>query len=291
MTGFGSAQASHDDLACRCDIRSVNGKGLDIKLRLPSGLEALEARIKKHVSERLTRGNVQLFLAVDRLGAKDRVFIDMALLRSLHSQALAACEELNIAPPTSDALLALRGVITADDGNAGFDAGDDRLTDIIMQAVDDALSQLVAVREKEGQALVGILDEHLASIMDLIGRATIDKDSQPEAIKSRFQDQLGALLASDVAVEPQRLAGEVAIFVTKADVREEIDRLKTHVAAGKALLAEGHAIGRRLDFLTQEFNREANTLCSKSASKGLTAIGLEMKAVIDQMREQVQNLQ
>ncbi|MEO1748406.1 MAG: YicC/YloC family endoribonuclease [Pseudomonadota bacterium] len=291
MTGFGSAQLANDQLVCRCDIRSVNGKGLDIKLRLPSGFEALEVAIKKRVSNGVGRGNVQLFLAVEHVGAKDGLAIDMPVLRSLHAQALAAAEELGMAPPTTDGLLALRGVINSEDVNSVIDLEDEAFVRTIHQLIDDALAQLVEGRKEEGAALVAILMQHLVRIGELIDAAETDGDSQPEAISMRFHQQLGSLLGSDLSVDPQRLASEVALLVTKADVREEIDRLKTHVEAAKALLGDGDVIGRRFDFLTQEFNREANTLCSKSVSKGLTAIGLELKAVIDQMREQVQNLQ
>ncbi|MEL6819695.1 MAG: YicC/YloC family endoribonuclease [Pseudomonadota bacterium] len=291
MTGFGSAQLANDLLIGRCDVRSVNGKGLDIKLRLPSGFEAMEVAIKKRVSASLGRGNIQLFLAVEQVGAKDGLAIDMPVLRSLHAQALAAAEELGIAPPTSDGLLSLRGVISTEDGKSVFDLEDEALVVAIHQLVDEAVGQLVEGRREEGAALVSILTQHLNRIGELIDAAVADADSQPEAISLRFHQQLKSLLGSDMAVDPQRLASEVALLVTKADVREETDRLKTHVEAARALLGDGDVIGRRFDFLTQEFNREANTLCSKSVSKGLTAIGLELKAVIDQMREQVQNLQ
>ncbi len=291
MTGFGSAQLANDLLIGRCDVRSVNGKGLDIKLRLPSGFEAMEVAIKKRVSASLGRGNIQLFLAVEQVGAKDGLAIDMPVLRSLHAQALAAAEELGIAPPTSDGLLSLRGVISTEDGKSVFDLEDEALVVAIHQLVDEAVGQLVEGRREEGAALLSILTQHLNRIGELIDAAVADTDSQPEAISLRFHQQLKSLLGSDIAVDPQRLASEVALLVTKADVREETDRLKTHVEAARALLGDGDVIGRRFDFLTQEFNREANTLCSKSVSKGLTAIGLELKAVIDQMREQVQNLQ
>lgn len=291
MTGFGSAQRTAGEYVCRCDIRSVNGKGLDIKMRMPSGLEPQEASIKKQVSERLARGNVQVFLIVDRAVGKDGPTIDLPVLRALHTQALTASKDLDLPPPTLEGLLALRGVVTTEDGGAALDPDDPTLKDLLPQIIGEALTQLVIVREEEGAALVGILTQQLKSMAKLIADAEADPESQPEAIKERFSRQLNWLVGSDAAIDPQRLAAEAAILVTKADIREEIDRLKTHIDAGRALIDEGKVIGRRLDFLTQEFNREANTLCSKSGSKALTAIGLQMKAVIDQMREQVQNLQ
>lgn len=293
MTGFGSAQVTAGDrFAVRCDIRSVNGKGLDVKLRLPSGLEALEQRVKKRVADFVSRGNVQLSLNVEVAAGDGAGFaVDQGALATLYAQAKAAAQALGAPAPSIDTLLGVRGIITTDEGGGRLDADDVVLREAILSALDEALYQFRQSREAEGVALVDILTEHLDATNGLVARASADEDSQPTAIKSRFDAQLAALLNADAGMDAQRVAGEVAVLVTKADVREEIDRLKTHIEAARALLEDGATIGRRLDFLIQEFNREANTLCSKSVSKGLTAIGLEMKSVIDQMREQVQNLQ
>lgn len=291
MTGFGSAQTTSAEVSCRCDIRSVNGKGLDIKLRMPSGLEAFEADIKKCVSAIAKRGNVQLFLTIEPVASQPAASIDMDLMRDLHVQSMKAAEALGLAPPTMDVLLGLRGVVVSENAGTGVDFEGPKMTQIVNDVIDRALAQLHKVRQEEGIALVEILNQHLSNFAQLLDRAMKDEDSQPQAIKQRFRAQLDNLLDANEEIDEARLAAEIALLATRADIREEIDRLQTHVEAARALLAEADTVGRRFDFLTQEFNREANTLCAKSASKNLTAIGLEMKAVIDQMREQVQNLQ
>ncbi|MEN0002210.1 MAG: YicC/YloC family endoribonuclease [Pseudomonadota bacterium] len=291
MTGFGSAQTASAEVSCRCDIRSVNGKGLDIKLRMPNGLEALEADIKKRVSAIAKRGNVQLFLTIEPVASQPAGSIDMDLMRDLHAQSMKAADALGLAAPSMDALLGLRGVVVSEAAGPSLDLEDPTIAQTVKDVVDQALAQLHKVRQEEGIALVEILNQHLNNFAQLLDRAMKDEDSQPHAIKQRFQAQLDNLLDPKEEIDEARLAAEIALLATRADIREEIDRLQTHVEAARALLDEADTIGRRFDFLTQEFNREANTLCSKSASKNLTAIGLEMKAVIDQMREQVQNLQ
>lgn len=291
MTGFASATASVGGAQLVCDIRSVNGRSLDIKLRLPAGLEALEARIRKRAAGRLARGNVQIAVSVDRAGPNQASTIDDALFRTLAASASALATETGVAPPTADGLLAARGVVISDDGAIALDAARD--ADALLGLVDAALDGLVEARVAEGREMAAAIISHLAAIESLIARAVDDPTSQPEAIRTRLADQIERLLGDQDggALDPSRLTAEAALLATKADIREETDRLSAHVRAGRDLLESGGPIGRKLDFLAQEFNREANTLCAKSASTELTGIGLELKSAIDQMREQVQNLQ
>ncbi len=291
MTGFASAARSVGATRLVCEIRSVNGRSLDAKLRLPSGVEAAEPALRKRVSAALARGNVQVSIAVDRAAAAQSARIDATLFRDLAGAAQALAAETGLNPPSADAILAARGVIVTDDGASGLDMESDGAA--VIDLVDEALAALVEARIAEGQAMVAAIRAHLDGIDGLVDDAAADPASRPEAIRDRLAEQVERLIGQrdDGPLDPARLNAEAALLATKADIREEIDRLKAHVAAARQLLAKGGVIGRKLDFLAQEFNREANTLCSKSASTELTAIGLELKSVIDQMREQVQNLQ
>ncbi|TCD14306.1 YicC/YloC family endoribonuclease [Oricola cellulosilytica] len=289
MTGFASASRRLKGFSLICDIRSVNNKGLDVRLRIPAGLEALELPIKKRISTALARGSIQLFLNVspDEDAASTR--IDEALFMSLADAGKRLAEEAGIAPPTADGLLSVRGVVTDEDGAAKLDP--EANAEDVISAVDEALATLVEARSGEGRALQAVLAGQIDAIAALTERAAADPGSDPSVIHQRLRADVAALLQDESGIEPARLHAEAALLATKADIREEIDRLAAHVSAARNLLKAGGPIGRKLDFLAQEFNREANTVCSKAASASLTAIGLELKAVIDQFREQVQNLQ
>ena len=288
MTGFATAGGAIGGAQLRCDVRSVNGRSLDVKLRLPAGLEAHETAIRKRVGTQIKRGNLQLSIALDAVATCETVTIDADAFRSLATRAMALSVETGLAPPTTDGVLALRGVLVTREADlAGVDGAQ------IVALVDEALEGLVAARRTEGAAMVALVAGHVDAIEALVAAAAADPDSQPEAIKARLAEQIDRLLGEvrSEGLDPVRLNAEAAMLAAKADVTEELGRLTAHVAAAREHLAAGGAIGRKLDFLAQEFNREANTLCSKSASSGLTAIGLELKSVIDQLREQVQNLQ
>lgn len=287
MTGFAAVRHAAGAAELSCDIRSVNGRALDVKLRLPPGLEAHEPAIRKRIGARIARGNLQVGIAVAADTGAGAPAIEAGTFRRLAAEALALSAETGIAPPTSDGILALRGVVTTDEGMArsgGIDGAR------IVALVDAALDALIEARRAEGAAMAALVAGHIDAIEALAGRADAEPESRPEAIRARLEGQIARLLA-DTALDPVRLDAEAAILAAKADVAEEIGRLTAHVAAARDHLAAGGAIGRKLDFLAQEFNREANTLCSKSASTGLTAIGLELKTVIGRLREQVQNLQ
>ena len=290
MTGFGRAAADHDGAAIAWELKSVNGKGLEVRLRLPPGLERLEQPVRQTIQKRFSRGNVQAGLTLSRLGIAAPPVVNEAFLRDVAGLARRLQDEFGVAPATADGLLALRGVLETPEA-AEDEAARAALDTAILSALDAALAALETARRDEGAALGSLLLGHLAAIETLALRAEADPSREPAAIRARLAGQVALLLDAAQPLDEARLTMEAAFLATRADIREEIDRLKTHVASGRALLAAGGPIGRKLDFLSQEFNRESNTLCSKSNAAAVTAIGLELKAVVDQFREQVQNLE
>jgi uncharacterized protein (TIGR00255 family) len=289
MTGFARADGG-TDLRWTWEIRSVNGKGLDLRMRLPPGFERLEPAIRERAASRLSRGNVQVLLSVDRRSSGQRVTIDEGVLDQVIEAMTRIGQRLPAQPPTLDGILAIRGVVNLEDADADEAARAAADAEIIA-GLDRALDDLAQSRRREGSAIGGLLAMRLAEIAALAERAEMSPARQPEAIRTRLAEQVAALLDAAPALDPDRLHQEAVLLATKADIREELDRLDAHVAAARDLLAKGGAVGRRLDFLAQEFNREVNTLCAKSNDRGVTAIGLEMKAVVDQLREQIQNLE
>lgn len=293
MTGFASATNTSNDRRIICEMRSVNGKNLDIRLRVPTGFDAFETEYKKCISAKIARGNLQVSISIDDAKNAPSIKIDQEAFSSIASQATAIAKQHGVAAPTADGILAVRGVVISDDAvNSPLNIDEQAKEDVLI-AVKLATDNLVAMREAEGASLQSILATHLHSIAQNTIAARDDEASSPNSIMRRLQTQLDTLLqsAGEGTLDPERLHAEAALLATKADIREEIDRLHTHVAAASNLLTEGGVVGRKLDFLAQEFNRETNTICSKSTSATLTATGLALKAVIDQFREQVQNLQ
>lgn len=290
MTGFGRSSADHHGAAITWELKSVNGKGLEARLRLPPGFERLEQPVRQAIQKRFSRGNIQAGLTLSRVGLQAQPVVNEEFLRDLAGLAQRLQEQFGVAPATADGLLALRGVLDApeaaedEDTRAALDAA-------ILAALDAALGALEQARRTEGEALGVLLLAHLDTIMALTERAEADPSREPTAIRSRLTEQVRTLMDTGAPLDEARLHMEAAFLATKADIREEIDRLKTHVASGRALLAAGGPAGRKLDFLSQEFNRESNTLCAKSNAAAITAIGLELKVVVDQFREQVQNLE
>jgi uncharacterized protein (TIGR00255 family) len=290
MTGFGRATAEHEGSSIAWEIKSVNGKSLEARLRLPPGFERLEQGARQAIQRRFARGNVQAALSVAQRGPQAQPVVNEDFLKDLAGLAVRLREQFGVSPASADGLLALRGVlepaemVESDDARAKWDAA-------ILAALDVALDSLEAARLVEGKALGDVLSGQLVTIAALTDRAESDPSREPAAIRSRLADQVRLLLDTGVPLDEARLHMEAAFLATKADIREEIDRLRTHVASGRSLMAAGGPVGRKLDFLSQEFNRESNTLCSKSNAASVTAIGLELKAVIDQFREQVQNLE
>lgn len=291
MTGFARVEGSHGGARWTWELRSVNGKNLDLRLRLPAGMEELEASLKARAGQVLARGNVSANLSLQREQGGAVLAVNEAALEAVLRAIQVLHRRLpDAAPPTLDGILAHKGVLelTEPEEDEGERAA---LQSAVSESFDTALAALVDMRLSEGATIAEVLEAHLNTIAAATKAAEALPARQLEAIKARLKAQLEDLVAAVPALDPQRLAQEAALLATKADVREELDRLSAHVDAARKLLATGGPIGRKLDFLAQEFNREANTLCSKSNDVALTAIGLELKAVIDQLREQVQNLE
>jgi uncharacterized protein (TIGR00255 family) len=290
MTGFARAIGHDEALSWTWEVKSVNGRSLDMRFRLPVGYDRLEAQARGLAIQRLKRGSLTASLILSRVSGStgwriNRELIDQLL--SLHDDFAS-----RIAPgaPRLDTILTVRGVVDQIEDETDEATAERRIADI-MAGFEKVLASLVAARASEGARLAGVLAAHL----DEIARLTLAAESlavlRPDAIKARIKEQVAALLDAEANLAEDRLTQELALIAAKADVREEIDRLKAHVAAARELLASQEAIGRRLDFLCQEFNREANTLCSKASDVALTRVGLDLKAVIEQFREQVQNVE
>lgn len=290
MTGFARAAGEHDGTAIAWELRSVNGKGLEVRLRLPSGHDRLEPSVRQQVQRRFTRGNLQATLSMSTGGRLVQPVVNDAFLKDLAGLAKRLEDQYGCQPATADGLLALRGVLEVPEDALGEE--ERALLDAdVLAVLGRALDALEAARKEEGEALRALLTGKLDAIAALARRAEADPAREPAAIRARLAEQVKLLIDAAPSLDEARLNQEAAFLATKADIREELDRLGTHVASARALLAEGGPVGRRLDFLAQEFNRESNTLCSKSNAASLTAIGLELKAVVDQFREQVQNLE
>jgi uncharacterized protein (TIGR00255 family) len=289
MTGFFQAEGQHTGLAWVWELRSVNGRGLDLRFRLPPGWDALESELRESAGKTLRRGNVAIGLTLGRDSAP-RMAVDPAALEQVLALALELHRRIPDSPvPRAEALLALPGVMrqtTRDPGEDREQAGP-----AVRASFETALAGLVMSRQQEGGRLRDILTSVLNEIASLRATAERQATDQPARHRQRMLEAVRTLLSETPALPEERIAQEVALLATKSDVREELDRLKSHIAAAHALLAEGVAVGRRLDFLVQEFNREVNTLCSKSASPDLTATGLKLKAAIEQLREQAQNVE
>ena len=292
MTGFARAEGSTGDLRWAWEIRSVNGRNLDVRCRLPAGFDGFESIVRAAVPEYCKRGNVSVTLNVSRTGSEGQVRINREFLDQLVALAGQFQEQrsIDLAPPRLDGLLAVKGVVEFVEREETEEARAVRDADI-QAGLKDALAALHRMRQQEGDRLATLALGHLSEIEALRTAAAGTAAIQPENVKARLKAQVEALLEASPALQPERLAQEAALLATRVDVREELDRLVAHITAARDLLAAGGPIGRKFDFLCQEFNREANTLCSKSSDVTLTRIGLDLKAAIDQLREQVQNIE
>jgi uncharacterized protein (TIGR00255 family) len=290
MTGFARTAGEGDGFAWAWELRSVNGRGLELRMRLPPGFDALEPALREAAGKLLKRGNVTANLTIKR---DDMAVLapDPAALRHVLMLALDLAARIPNAPaPRAEALLALPGVLRptaaiADEASAAAQVG------AVRAGFEGGLAALVASRDSEGARLAMTLSGLLDEIAALRALAAGQAADQPAAQRARMLESLRDLLGQAPALPEERIAQEVALLASRSDVREELDRLDSHIHAARALLAEGAQVGRRLDFLVQEFNREANTLCSKSASIPLTTTGLKLKAAIEQLREQVANIE
>jgi len=290
MTGFARVEGNHGDRDWHWEIRSVNGRGLDLRLRLPSGFERLEPIARDRAQKKLARGSLTIGLQMRRSETVGTVRVNEAALDAM----IRLCEGLTASgradPPRADGLLAIKGIVEVDEEAEG-EAERSALDAALLASFDEALEMLVQMRLSEGARLESVLGLRLDEIATLTAQADANPSRTPEAIGKRLSEQVGQLVEAAPTLDPQRLHQEAVMLATKADVREELDRLTAHVAGARELLSGKGAVGRKLEFLTQEFNREANTICSKSNDVELTRIGLELKSVVDQMREQVQNVE
>jgi uncharacterized protein (TIGR00255 family) len=290
MTGFARTDGVTGPIAWHWEIRSVNGRGLDMRLRLPPGYESLEPRVREAVGKRVTRGSITINLNAKRSEGETQIRLNPVALQ----QVLAALDSLKastpVAAPQPEALLGIRGVLEVVEPQEST-AETEARTGVMLAGLNEALDAMVRAREAEGRHLEGIVREQLAAIERLVAAVAASPARSAEAIRQRLKEQVGRLLETGVSLDEGRLYQEAAMLATRADVEEELKRLAAHIAAARDLLAAREPAGRRLDFLAQEFNREANTVCSKSSDPETTRVGLELKAVIDQMREQVQNIE
>jgi len=290
MTGFARASGVHGDLRWAWELKSVNSKGLDLRFRLPPGRDVLEPLIRAAISKALSRGNVTVNLTIQREGAAPQVRINEDVLAAVIATSRDLAKRIEAQPPTLDGILAIKGVmevIELEESEAERESANAAL----LKGFDTALKELAAMRGKEGSVIGAVLSDRISEIEKLTKSAEASPSRSVDAIRARLAEQVKELIAASSTLDPERLHQEAALLAAKADVREELDRLNAHVGAARALLKNGGSVGRKLDFLAQEFNREANTLCSKSNDVSLTSIGLELKTAVDQFREQVQNIE
>ena len=290
MTGFAEAHGSRDGTRWRWEVKSVNGRGLDVRLRMPPGFDSIESAARTLAGERFKRGSIQAALTLDTGESARGLKVDPAALASAVRIAKEVAAETGMTPARIDGLLALKGVIVQEDAvqlddreRGARDAG-------ILETLATALDALARARGNEGNKLLVLLKAQMDEIEKLTNEAAMLAATQPAALRQKLSQQIKDVLQG-TAINEDRLTQEVALLAVKADVREELDRLAAHVHEARRLLTSGEAVGRKLDFLSQEFNREANTLCSKSSDIQLTRTGLALKAVIDQFREQAQNVE
>ncbi len=290
MTGFARIDGAEDGYNWVWELRSVNSRSLDVRLRLPNGMDHIETDVRNMVSERLTRGNVSVSLTLQKPPSRQEVLIKSEILDQILQISKRLSENHNISPPSVDGLLAIRGVLEVRDEEENVQ----QLKNIeigILEGLSKGLDELVKNRYAEGERLIVSIARHLDEIDSLVEEASSIDEAQPAVMLKRMREQINSLANELPALTEERLAQEAAILAIKADIREELDRISAHVEGGRELIESGSPVGRKLDFLCQELNREANTVCSKSSDLDLTRLGLQLKAVIERLREQIQNIE
>jgi len=290
MTGFARSHGASGPYTFEWELKSVNAKGFDLRMRLPPGWDDLEALAKKRAGEVLSRGTVYANLNVKRTNSASSVRVNEDVLASVVKVASLVAGKIDAVAPSVDGLLAIKGVIEIVEPESD-EAEDEAAKAAAAAAFDEALADLVAMRRREGMALGQVLIQRMDEIEILAKKAEAAPGRKPEAIRTRLAEQIAMLLESSDRFDADRLYQEALLIAAKADVREELDRIASHIAQVREMIGKGGPVGRRLDFLAQEFNREVNTCCSKSNDIELTNTGLEMKNVVEQFREQVQNLE
>lgn len=290
MTGFARSDGVLDGTAWHWEIRSVNNRGLDLRLRLPPGFETLEPKIRDRIAKSVARGSVNASLSISRRTRSGEVRLNQAALDRVLAIATRISEAIGAETPRVETLLGLKGVLDIAD-----DADDEAAQAVeqaaVLEGLEQAVTALVAARGDEGGRLKDVIGRQIDEIARLSEIVETSPARSVEAIRARLAEQVARLVETGQGLDPVRLHQEAVLLATRADVEEELKRLRAHVEAARALLSEGGAIGRKLDFLAQEFNREANTLTSKAADQDIARTGLALKVVIDQMREQVQNIE
>ncbi len=290
MTGFADAQGAREGARWRWEAKSVNGRGLDLRLRMPPGFDGIEPAARMLANERFRRGSIQVALTYEEADTTGGLRVDPVALAAAVRIAKEVAAETGLQPARIDGLLALKGVIVQADNGLGDATERAKRDAAILETLAAAFDALRRARKTEGAKLATILTSQIDEIARLTAEAGTLAATQPAALRDRLSAQLKELLEPG-AIQEDRLAQEAALLAARADLREELDRLAAHVQEALTLLASEDAIGRKLDFLAQEFNREANTLCSKSSDIQLTRTGLALKAAIDQFREQAQNVE
>lgn len=290
MTGFARSEGTSGRYRWAWELRSVNGKGLDLRLRLPSGMEALETAFRDIASQTLSRGNIQAGLSLSASETKLEAVVNRDALDAVLALKQELGSAISDAPLSFDTLLSVRGLVEFREPVETEEVQSARNADIVA-GFSAAVAALRSMREREGTSLYALLSTHIDRIEQLTSVINADPSRQPEHVRARLEAQIALIGDGTSGLDRERLYAEAALLATKADLREEIDRLTSHVSAARELLATGGPVGRKLDFLAQEFNRESNTICSKSNASAVTAAGIELKVVIDQFREQVQNLE
>jgi uncharacterized protein (TIGR00255 family) len=290
MTGFARSHGASGPYAFEWELKSVNAKGFDLRMRLPAGWDDLEAAAKKRAGELLSRGTVYANLNVKRANAASIIRINEDVLASIVRVAGDLASRIDAVAPSIDGLLGIKGVIEVVEPESNEDE-DKAARMAAAAAFEQALGELVKMRQREGETLGQILIQRMNEIERLAKRAEAAPGRKPDAIRARLAEQIAALLEASERFDSDRLNQEALLIATKADIREELDRIASHISQAREMIGKGGPVGRRLDFLAQEFNREVNTCCSKSNDLELTNTGLEMKNVVEQFREQVQNLE
>ena len=290
MTGFARGDGMHGDTSWNWEARSVNGRTLDLRFRLPTGFEALEIRARGLAQEKLARGNCTINLWVKRETGRAEIRLNETALRQAEAVAERARDLTGLKHARLDTLLGMRGVVET----AEAEESEEALAALhlaMIASLAGTLDELVRARSGEGERLQAVIEKQLKTIARLIEIAAATAAQQPAAIAARLAELVARLSEASATLDPERLHQEALLLAARADIQEELDRLRAHVAAANELIASGQPVGRKFDFLAQEFNREANTICSKAADIETTRTGLELKTVIDQLREQVQNIE
>ena len=290
MTGFARSQRSQGAWRLTWEIKSVNAKGLDLRLRTPPGFDAIEQEARTRIARKLTRGACYATLTAQRESSAPEIRLNVAALASLQDAIAKLPQHASVQPASLDGLLSIKGIVEIIE-SADSDETMALVQAAALDALEEAVDGLVAMRAVEGKALYAVLSQRLEAIAQLTEAADACPGRKAEAVRARLEQSVATLAQTSAALDPARLHQEAILLASKADIREELDRLKAHVVATRDLLASGKPVGRRLDFLAQEFGRESNTLCAKSNDPELTRIGMEMRVEVEQFREQIQNVE